>query len=109
MATQLRKASCVVHVADHGAQALVFLKKSSFAKDCGPHAVPLSLVLMDLEMPVMDGLTCITKIREMQKTKELVRPVPVIAVTANARLEQIQKAKEHGMVSDSFSVSSIKI
>jgi CheY-like chemotaxis protein len=82
MATQLRKAKCIVHVADHGADALVFLKKTTFSKDCGPNAIPLSIVLMDLEMPVMDGLTCITKIREMQRTGELTRPVPTIAVRA---------------------------
>jgi CheY-like chemotaxis protein len=50
MANQLRKASCKVHVADHGADALIFLKKTTFAKDCGPSAIPLSIVLMDLEM-----------------------------------------------------------
>lgn len=46
----------------------------------------------------MDGLTCVKIIREWQNNGELTRPVPVIAVTANARLEQVQKAKDHGMV-----------
>jgi CheY-like chemotaxis protein len=102
MATQLRKAKCIVHVANHGADALGFLTKTTFAKGCGPFATPLSIVLMDLEMPVMvcaqfhiivlshlnlmlkklkDGLTCVRKIRQMQDTRELTRPVPVIAVS----------------------------
>jgi chemotaxis response regulator CheB len=82
MATQLRKAKCIVHVANHGADALLFLKQTTFARDCGPKATPLSIVLMDLEMPVMDGLTAVIKIREMQNSKELTRPVPVIAVSS---------------------------
>lgn len=97
MAQQLRKAGCIVHVANHGADALNFLKTTTFARGCGPNAVPLSLILMDQEMPVMDGLTCIRHIREWQNSGELTRPVPVIAVTANARPEQIQKAKQAGM------------
>lgn len=80
MAQQLRKAKCVVHVANHGADALFFLETTTFAKDTGPSATPLSIVLMDLEMPVMDGLTCVRKIREWQKSGKLTKPVPVIAV-----------------------------
>lgn len=34
----------------------------------------------------------------MQKSGEFTRPVPVIAVTANARLEQVKNAKDNGMV-----------
>jgi CheY-like chemotaxis protein len=83
MANQLRKAKCIVHVANHGADALVFLKTTTFAKGCGPQAIPLSIVLMDLEMPVMDGLTCVKIIREMQSTGDLTRPVPVIAVSSD--------------------------
>lgn len=52
MANQLRKANCVVHVANHGVDALTFLKKTTFSKNCEPSAVALSVVLMDLEMPV---------------------------------------------------------
>jgi len=51
-AKQLRKKGCIVYVADHGADALIFLRKTTFVKDCGPNAIPLSVVLMDQEMPV---------------------------------------------------------
>jgi len=44
---------------------------------------------MDQEMPVMDGLTCVRRIREMEKDGTVISHVPVIAVTANARSEQI--------------------
>ena len=53
---------------------------------------------MDLEMPVMDGLTCARKIRQLERDGDIVRHVPIIAVTANARLEQINTAVEAGMV-----------
>jgi hypothetical protein len=66
MASQLRKASCIVHVADHGADALNFLKKSTFARDSGPSATPLSIVLMDLEMPV--GIDSDVKWKQMLTT-----------------------------------------
>jgi len=59
--------------------------------------IPLSVLLMDLEMPVMDGLTCVSRIREMQRDGELRAHVPVIAVTANARSEQIAVAMQTGM------------
>lgn len=50
-------------------------------------------------MPVMDGLTCTKKIREMQKLGKIRGYVPVIAVTANARSEQIATARDSGMAS----------
>lgn len=48
-------------------------------------------------MPVMDGLTCTRRIRDMEKNGELSRHVPIIAVSANARKEQIDMAKEAGV------------
>ncbi|TGO24044.1 hypothetical protein BPAE_0113g00010 [Botrytis paeoniae] len=59
--------------------------------------IPLTLILLDIEMPVMDGLTCAREIRKMEKNGELIGHVPVVAVTANVRAEQIQQALEAGM------------
>jgi CheY-like chemotaxis protein len=53
---------------------------------------------MDKEMPVMDGLQCTSKIREFEGQGLLVGHVPIIAVTANARSEQIATLLEAGMV-----------
>lgn len=93
MSQQLGKAGCIVHVANHGVECLNFLEQSFF---CGA-STPLSIVLLDLEMPVMDGMTCIRQIRAQQANGEILSHVPVIAVTANARSEQIAVAIEAGM------------
>ncbi|KAI9824621.1 MAG: hypothetical protein M1832_001711 [Thelocarpon impressellum] len=97
---QLRNLGCVAHVVNHGGEALDRLRRTKFWRG-GENDEPLCVVLMDLEMPVMDGLTCTRKIREMQATGEISRHVPIVAVTANARLEQIDFALAAGMVSTS--------
>lgn len=93
MSQQLRRAGCIVHVANHGLECLSFLERTAF---CSAE-LPLSVILLDLEMPTMDGLTCIKQIREHQVNGKIIRHVPVIAVTANARSEQISVAIEAGM------------
>jgi CheY-like chemotaxis protein len=91
---QLRKADCVVSAADNGVSALQHLEKTVFRQ---PNGIPLSIILMDCEMPEMDGLTCCRKIREMEKSKVIKEHVPIIAVTANIRGGQLDDAKESGM------------
>ncbi len=49
------------------------------------------LVLMDIQMPVMDGLKATTKIREWEK-KSNGSPVPIIALTAHALKEEVEKS-----------------
>ncbi|KAF2217047.1 hypothetical protein CERZMDRAFT_55660 [Cercospora zeae-maydis SCOH1-5] len=93
MSQQLRRAGCTVHVANHGIECLDFLESSTYCSS----TTPLSVVLLDLEMPEMDGLTCIREIRRRETAGSIMGHVPVIAVTANARSEQINKAIEAGM------------
>jgi CheY-like chemotaxis protein len=47
---------------------------------------------------MVDSLTSAKKIRELEEDGTIVRHVPIIAVTANARLEQIETALAAGMV-----------
>ncbi|KAH8722743.1 hypothetical protein GQ44DRAFT_711556 [Phaeosphaeriaceae sp. PMI808] len=96
LSKQLTKAGCIISTADNGVLALQHLATTSFHAS-NTNGKPLSIVLMDLEMPEMDGLTCCKRIREMEKSGELIAHVPVIAVTANVRDEQIATAKESGM------------
>ena len=97
MAAQLRRLGCRVHVANHGQEALTFLATTKWYTKAPKPAVDLNVVLMDLEMPVMDGLTCVAEIRRLQKTGEIKGHVPVIAVTANARDAQQNEAIRLGM------------
>ncbi|WP_306250893.1 GAF domain-containing hybrid sensor histidine kinase/response regulator [Parvularcula sp. IMCC14364] len=48
------------------------------------------LILMDIQMPVMDGTEALAKIREIEAREELV-PTPIIAATANAMVHQIDE------------------
>lgn len=96
LSKQLTKAGGIISTADNGIFALEHLAKTSFHTS-NTDGIPLSLILMDWEMPEMDGLTCCRRIREMEKSGELDGHVPVIAVTANVRSEQIAIAKESGM------------
>ena len=52
-------------------------------------------VLMDIQMPVMNGYEATKKIRELKNPK--LAQIPIIAMTANAFTEDIQAAKEAGM------------
>ncbi|KAH0331740.1 histidine kinase, partial [Aureobasidium melanogenum] len=113
MAQQLRRLGCTVHLANHGLEALEFLRKTSFWAYHPPpswneeapsprtvpqsNTIPLSVVLMDLEMPVLGGLETVKRIRSLQSEGSIISHVPVIAVTANARSEQIAVAIDHGM------------
>lgn len=95
---QLRKKGYTVYAACHGAEALEFLERTVFWKGREETGIALSVVLLDIEMPVMDGLTCIRKIRQLEVEGVLNTHIPVISVSANARYEQVQNARLAGMV-----------
>jgi CheY-like chemotaxis protein len=97
LAMQIRKLGCVVYIANHGGEALDLIKETKHYKGREEDGKELSIVLMDLEMPVMDGLTCVRKIREMEAEGLIHGHLLIIAVTANARGEQIANAKDSGM------------
>lgn len=91
---QLKKCGCEVGVANDGIEALEFLANTKYCRDSGSD---LSIVLMDLEMPRMNGLDCVRRIREMEREGEIDGHVPVVAVTANVRDEQMRVARASGM------------
>ena len=54
-------------------------------------------ILMDIMMPVMDGLEATRKIRAMEAERKDAKTIPIIAMTANAFSEDKEKTKAAGM------------
>ncbi|HCS51902.1 MAG TPA: hypothetical protein DIW81_09965 [Planctomycetaceae bacterium] len=73
-------------VASNGKEALDLLKRRTY-----------DLVLMDCQMPIMDGFTATAEIRKMQAAGELPERLPVIALTANAVKGDRDKCLAAGM------------
>jgi CheY-like chemotaxis protein len=107
MCRQLRKKGYVVYTACHGLEALEFLEQTKFWSGKEDTGKDLSVILLDIEMPVMDGLTCVRKIRQLEIEGVLNAHIPVVSVSANARHEQVQNAKVAGMVGCSHVFSFI--
>jgi CheY-like chemotaxis protein len=154
LSKQLQKAGCIVSVAGNGVEALEFLtasvywrggsKKRDTPNEADTCTAPppelnlihdLDIVLMDIEMPVMDGLTCARLIRNQEqqgllgppsptpllspqisssplspiasfsepndmttkKPRKVSTRLPILAVSANARSEQVEEALAAGM------------
>lgn len=99
LARHLRKRGYEVSTANHGEEALQsILATSANSKIAlsGQSSHSFQVCLMDVHMPVMDGLTCMARIREMEKQGDLRGRLAIIAVTANVRGELVQSAIDAG-------------
>jgi CheY-like chemotaxis protein len=143
---QLQKVGWTISVVGDGTEALEWLKRSIYWRTDEEESItndetgeadfshcqePLDLILMDIEMPKMDGLTCARRIRYHEEQGRLGPPpgaatsqqastpspsfitpsnleptkcppsrklrLPILAVSANARMEQIKEALAAGM------------
>jgi CheY-like chemotaxis protein/HPt (histidine-containing phosphotransfer) domain-containing protein len=81
----LKKFGLRVDVVANGAEALTALK-----------SIPYDLVLMDVQMPVMDGLEASMCIRDAQSAV-LNHNIPIVAMTANAMLGDRNRCLTAGM------------
>eukprot|EP00238_Polyblepharides_amylifera_P000645 CAMPEP_0196570912 /NCGR_PEP_ID=MMETSP1081-20130531/1064_1 /TAXON_ID=36882 /ORGANISM="Pyramimonas amylifera, Strain CCMP720" /LENGTH=707 /DNA_ID=CAMNT_0041887603 /DNA_START=201 /DNA_END=2324 /DNA_ORIENTATION=- len=79
----LSKLGMTSNSAEHGVEALEFLKA---------HPLGYDLILMDLRMPVMDGLECTKHIRTQMKLD-----VPILAFTAEYSADIKRECMELGM------------
>ncbi len=84
VATILRKGGHRVTVAEHGQDGYEKFTTARF-----------DLILMDMEMPVMDGYTATGTIRTWETETRRV-PTPIIALTANAMREDTERALKAG-------------
>jgi len=80
----LRRAGAEVEVVENGALAIEVLEARSSQFDC---------VMMDVQMPVMDGLTATARIRQNPALDH----IPVLAMTAGLLAEQQARARQAGM------------
>ncbi len=84
IAAYLKNTPHQLDTADNGEIAV-----TKFAAD------PYDLILMDMQMPVMDGYSATREIRKWQGERAMA-PVPIIALTASALKEDVQRSLEAG-------------
>ena len=83
----LKHEGCTVRTAVNGREAVqIFAKSKPYAFDA---------ILMDVMMPIMDGYAATREIRAMDRPDA--RKVQIVAMTANAFVEDVLKCKEAGM------------
>lgn len=83
----LAKYNVNIEVAANGRKALeMFCRNPDYYYD---------IILMDLRMPLMDGFQCAKEIRNIRS--EYAKTVPIIAMTASAFSEDVNKAQQCGM------------
>ncbi|WP_290583166.1 hybrid sensor histidine kinase/response regulator [Ketobacter sp.] len=93
----LRRLGLRFHTVADGEQALLYYRR---------HHRNCALILMDCEMPVMDGYTATRMIRQYEMEHSLTR-VPVIALTAHVVQEHQAKIKSSGM--DAYIAKPIEV
>ncbi|MFV0378670.1 MAG: response regulator [Mangrovibacterium sp.] len=81
----LKKYNHRVEIANNGLEALEIFKKHKF-----------DVILMDIMMPVMDGLEATLRIREFETINGIIE-TPIIAVTANTMDNDREKCISYGM------------
>ncbi len=78
----LRSFGCIVHCAENGQEALEALEKQTY-----------HIILMDIQMPIMDGLQATRYIR----SQRCYDAIPIVAMSAHAMLQDYEKSREVGM------------
>ncbi len=81
----LEEAEVEIEIADNGKIALEMIQTKSY-----------DLILMDIQMPVMDGYTATREIRKLGTGYDS-QTLPIIAMTANAMAGDREKSEEAGM------------
>jgi CheY-like chemotaxis protein len=61
------------------------------------HRLPYDVVLMDCQMPELDGFEATRRIRELEERREIKGHIPIVALTANALQEDRERCLHAGM------------
>ena len=85
LAAVLSSLGIEVHIVPDGKEAVEAWRTGTY-----------DLVLMDIQMPVMDGITAAASIRDAEKTSGR-RRTPIVALTANALTHQVEEYLAVGM------------
>ena len=83
----LTEEGCIVETADDGVACIDMVEKAE--------ADYYKMILMDIQMPVMNGYDAALAIRKLKDAKK--SRIPIVAMTANAFAEDIQKVRSVGM------------
>ncbi len=93
--TLLEEAGHDVEVVENGKQ---LLDRIAFAPQLPEqHPPPFDLVLTDIQMPVMDGMTATQNFRELERQANTSRKLPIVAVTSYAFPEECSKMLASGI------------
>jgi len=82
----LEKFGLTPDIANDGQQAIDKIKNKAY-----------DLVLMDCQMPVLDGFDATEKIRQIEKDNNVPGPLPIVALTANAHNKDKERCLAVGM------------
>jgi len=97
----LKKYNHEVVIANNGVEAIERFRDQKF-----------DVILMDIMMPVMDGLDATVKIREIEANNNVERRTPIIALTANTMDNDREKCISYGMdefMSKPFDIEKLKL
>jgi osomolarity two-component system sensor histidine kinase NIK1 len=97
----LKKYNHDVIIANNGVEAIEKFRENKF-----------DVILMDIMMPVMDGLEATIKIREEEKLNNVEKRTPIVALTANTMDNDRDKCISYGMddfLSKPFDIEKLKI
>ncbi len=82
----LKKYKHEVYIANNGLEAVEQFQKSAF-----------DVILMDIMMPIMDGLEATKQIRSIEEENKVKKRTPIIAITANTMDNDRDKCISYGM------------
>lgn len=83
----LRKIAESIEFAANGEEAVSKFEKGNF-----------DVILMDVQMPRLDGFEATRRIRAIEKLRDSATPIPIIALTASSSQTEISQGTDAGMV-----------